>query len=134
MATLAGSSLNNIKDFSLEVLNLADAEFRKVTQAIDSGGTLTMAQMTKYQAEVSQYSLISQIMSAVVKELVDKLTSIENEMGLLRETQKEILNEYEEGHGVDVKALKAALRIAKIRARLGDSTSEADQMLEYIDE
>ena len=70
----------------------------------------------------------------VVKELVDKLTSIENEMGLLRETQKEILNEYEEGHGVDVKALKAALRIAKIRARLGDSTSEADQMLEYIDE
>lgn len=70
----------------------------------------------------------------VVKELVDKLTSIENEMGLLRETQKEILNEYEEGHGVDVKALKAALRIAKIRARLGDSTNEADQMLEYIDE
>lgn len=70
----------------------------------------------------------------VVKELVDKLTSIENEMGLLRETQKEILNEYEAGHGVDVKALKAALRIAKIRARLGDSTNEADQMLEYIDE
>jgi len=70
----------------------------------------------------------------VVKELVDKLTSIENEMGTLRETQKEILKEYEEGHGVDVKALKAALRIAKIRARLGDSTYEADQMLEYIDE
>ena len=70
----------------------------------------------------------------IVKELVDKLTSIENEMGLLRETQKEILDEYEEGHGVDVKALKAALRIAKIRARLGDSSYEADQMLEYIDE
>ena len=70
----------------------------------------------------------------IVKELVDKLTSIENEMGLLRETQKEILEEYEEGHGVDVKALKAALRIAKIRARLGDSSYEADQMLEYIDE
>lgn len=70
----------------------------------------------------------------IVKELVDKLTSLENEMGLLRETQKEILDEYEEGHGVDVKALKAALRIAKIRARLGDSSYEADQMLEYIDE
>ena len=70
----------------------------------------------------------------IVKELVDKLTSIENEMGLLRETQKEILDEFEEGHGVDVKALKAALRIAKIRARLGDSSHEADQMLEYIDE
>ena len=80
MATLAGSSLNNIKDFSLEVLNLADAEFRRVTQAIDSGGTLTMAQMTKYQAEVSQYSLISQIMSAVVKELVDSMKAIANKI------------------------------------------------------
>ena len=80
MATLAGSSLNNIKDFSLEVLNFADSEFRKVTQAIDSGGTLTMAQMTKYQAEVSQYSLISQIMSAVVKELVDSMKAIANKI------------------------------------------------------
>ena len=70
----------------------------------------------------------------VVRELVEKLTSIENEMGLLRDTQKEILEEYEEGHGVDVKALKAALRIAKIRAKLGDSMHETDQMLEYIDE
>ena len=70
----------------------------------------------------------------VVRELVEKLTSLENEMTLLRDTQKEILEEYEEQHGVDVKALKAALRIAKIRAKLGDSTHEADQMLEYIDE
>lgn len=70
----------------------------------------------------------------VVRELVEKLTSIENEMGLLRDTQKEILEEYEDQHGVDVKALKAALRIAKIRAKLGDSMHETDQMLEYIDE
>jgi uncharacterized protein (UPF0335 family) len=70
----------------------------------------------------------------VVRELVEKLTSIENEMGLLRDDQKEVLKEYEDQHGVDVKALKAALRIAKIRAKLGDSTYEADQMLEYIDE
>jgi uncharacterized protein (UPF0335 family) len=70
----------------------------------------------------------------VVRELVEKLTSLENEMGLLRETQKEILEEYEDQHGVDVKALKAALRIAKIRAKLGDSMHETDQMLEYIDE
>ena len=80
MPTLAGSSLNNIKDFSLEVLNLADGAFKTATQAIDSGGTLTMAQMTKYQAEVSQYSLISQIMSAVVKELVDSMKAIANKI------------------------------------------------------
>lgn len=80
MANLAGSSLNNIKDFSLEVLNLADGAFKTATQAIDSGGTLTMAQMTKYQAEISQYSLISQIMSAVVKELVDSMKAIANKI------------------------------------------------------
>lgn len=70
----------------------------------------------------------------VVRELVEKLTSIENEMGLLREDQKSVLDEYEKQHGVDVKALKAALRIAKIKSKLGDSAYEADQMLEYIDE
>jgi uncharacterized protein (UPF0335 family) len=70
----------------------------------------------------------------VVRELVDKLTSIENEMGILRDDQKEVLKEYEDTHGVDVKALKAAIKIAKIRAKLGDSAFEADQMLEYIDE
>jgi uncharacterized protein (UPF0335 family) len=70
----------------------------------------------------------------VIQELVEKLTSIENEMDLLRESLKDTLKEYEEQHGVDTKALKAALRIAKIRAKLGDSTHEADQILEYIDE
>lgn len=70
----------------------------------------------------------------VVRELVEKLTTIENEMILLRDSQKEILEEYESEKGVDVKALKAAMRIAKIRSKLGDSTPEADQMLEYIDE
>jgi molybdopterin biosynthesis enzyme MoaB len=80
MPNLAGSSLSNIKDFSLEVLTLSDTAFKTATQAIDSGGTLTMAQMTKYQAEVSQYSLISQIMSAVIKELVDSMKAIANKI------------------------------------------------------
>jgi uncharacterized protein (UPF0335 family) len=69
----------------------------------------------------------------VVRELVGKLSNVENEISQLREDQKEIMKDYEENHGVDTKALKAALRIAKIRARLGDSEAEADQMLEFID-
>jgi uncharacterized protein (UPF0335 family) len=69
----------------------------------------------------------------VVRDLVGKLSNIENEISQLREDQKEIMKDYEENHGVDTKALKAALRIAKIRARLGDSEAEADQMLEFID-
>ncbi len=80
MATLGGSSLENVKVFAVDVLTTADNAFKAATQAIDSGGTLTMAQMTKYQAEVSQYSLISQIMSAVVKELVDSMKAIANKI------------------------------------------------------
>ena len=56
------------------------------------------------------------------------------QMQMILKIKKEVLKEYEGQHGIDVKALKAALRIAKIRAKLGDSTYEADQMLEYIDE
>jgi hypothetical protein len=80
MATLNGTSLSNVKDFAGDVLLLADNAFKAATQAIDSGATLTMAQMTKYQAEISQYSLISQIMSAVVKELVDSMKAIANKI------------------------------------------------------
>ena len=80
MATLNGTSLSNVKDFAGDVLTLADTAFKTATQAIDSGATLTMAQMTKYQAEISQYSLISQIMSAVVKELVDSMKAIANKI------------------------------------------------------
>ena len=80
MATLGGSSLENVKVFAVDVLTTADNAFKAATQAIDSGGTLTLQQMTKYQAEISQYSLISQIMSAVVKELVDSMKAIANKI------------------------------------------------------
>jgi hypothetical protein len=80
MATLGGSSLENVKVFAVDVLTTADNAFKAATQAIDSGGTLTLHQMTKYQAEISQYSLISQIMSAVVKELVDSMKAIANKI------------------------------------------------------
>ena len=80
MATLGGSSLEAVKTFADSVLGIADKAFQTATQAIDSGGTLTMQALTKYQAEISQYSLISQIMSAVVKELVDSMKSIANKI------------------------------------------------------
>ena len=80
MASLASTSLSGVKDFATTVLTTADGLFKTATDAIDSGATLTMAQMTKYQAEISQYSLISQSMSAVVKELVDSMKAIANKI------------------------------------------------------
>jgi uncharacterized protein (UPF0335 family) len=70
----------------------------------------------------------------VVRELVGKLQTIEHEMETLREDRKQLMKDYEESHGVDKKAFQAAVRIAKIRMKLGDSADEADQMVEFIDD
>jgi len=70
----------------------------------------------------------------VIRELVGKLWTIENEMETLREDRKAIMKEYEESHGVDKKAFQGALRIAKIRMKLGDAVDEADQMVNFIDD
>ncbi len=70
----------------------------------------------------------------VIRELVGKLSTIEGEMELLREDRKALMQDYEDSHGVDKKAFQAALRIAKIRMKLGDALDEADQMVEFIDD
>ena len=59
----------------------------------------------------------------VVLELVERFLKIENELKLLQEDKKILFAEYKDK--LDVKAFKAALRIAKIKANLGE-TSEAE--------
>ena len=50
-----------------------------------------------------------------VKEYINKLEAIETEIGLLREDMKDLDAEYKEK--IDVKAVKAAIRIVKIKAK-----------------
>lgn len=64
-----------------------------------------------------------------VRELVEKLGTIENEIKLLQEDRKTLLDEYKEK--LDIKAFKGALRIVKIRAAV--DTDEMESMLESID-
>ena len=65
----------------------------------------------------------------VVLELVTRILEIENEIKLLNEDKRLLLDEYK--NKVDLKAFRAALRIAKIRSKLGDSEIMLDQ---YMDE
>jgi uncharacterized protein (UPF0335 family) len=67
-----------------------------------------------------------------VKELVEKLLNIENEIKILQEDRKIVLEDYKER--IDVKAFKAAFRIAKIKAKLGDSESELDSILDVVED
>jgi uncharacterized protein (UPF0335 family) len=67
----------------------------------------------------------------VVAEFMEKLTRIEGEMRLLAEDRKLLMEEYEDK--IDLKALRAAIRIVKIKSRLGDSEPECDSYIDQID-
>jgi uncharacterized protein (UPF0335 family) len=69
----------------------------------------------------------------VINELVGKLTQIENEMKLLQEDRKILFDEYKEQ--LDLKAFKAAVRIAKIKSKLGETSGvELDNMLDTVED
>jgi uncharacterized protein (UPF0335 family) len=66
-----------------------------------------------------------------VEEFVSKFMTIENEKRILAEDQKELFAEYKEQ--MDIKAIRAAIRIARIKLSLGQSEGELDTMLETVE-
>ena len=65
-----------------------------------------------------------------VKELVERLTRIESEQKLLTEDKKHLIAEYKDK--LDVKAVQAAIRVAKIRAKLDTSDQEFDNIVQTV--
>ena len=80
VVSLAGTTLNNIQDFTTGVLGAAETIFKRVTNDISTGGTLSMAEMIKYQAETSKFTLTATIMSAIIKEVIDTMKGIANKI------------------------------------------------------
>ena len=70
------------------------------------------------------------MMDENVKELIERLVVLENELKTLQDDKKNLFDEYKEK--LDVKAFKAAVQIAKIRSKLGDSEIQLDQMFEAV--
>ncbi len=68
--------------------------------------------------------------SETVKELVERLTRIESEQKLLSEDRKHLIAEYKDK--LDVKAVQAAIRVAKIRAKLDTSDQEFDNIVQTV--
>ena len=66
-----------------------------------------------------------------IKELIDKVLRIENEKKLLGEDLKNLYADHKEL--VDLKAFKAALQIARIKQKLGDSETVMENMLETVE-
>tara|TARA_B100000214_G_C23769692_1_gene536168 strand:+ start:135 stop:365 length:231 start_codon:yes stop_codon:yes gene_type:complete len=66
-----------------------------------------------------------------VKEFVEKVLAFEAEKKELAEAEKELYNDYKDK--LDVKAFRAALRIAKIRSKLdSDVENDVDKMLAVV--
>jgi hypothetical protein len=66
----------------------------------------------------------------LVKELLGKLETIDNELTLLRDDRKSLIDEYKEK--LDVKAFRAAMRIFKIR-RQADNDCVIDEILDAME-
>ena len=79
--TLLGTTLNEIQSFTTGVLGAAETVFKRVTNDLSTGGTLSMAAMISYQAEASKFTITAQIMSAITKEVIDTMKSIANKIG-----------------------------------------------------
>ena len=65
-----------------------------------------------------------------VKELIEKITGIDNEVKLLQEDRKTVIEEYK--GKLDLKAFKAALRILKVRENVEDK-AELDNILDILE-
>jgi len=63
-----------------------------------------------------------------IKEMVEKLVRIEGEKQLLGEEQKQLFDDYKTK--LDIKAVKAAIRIAKIKSGVDVSDDSLEEMVE----
>ena len=64
-----------------------------------------------------------------IKELVERLTTVENEIKLLQTDRKELLASYSDR--VDIKAFRAAWGLYKARSRVDEN--ELDQILNVLE-
>jgi uncharacterized protein (UPF0335 family) len=64
-----------------------------------------------------------------VRELVEKISQIDNEIKLLQDDRKAVLEEYKDK--LDLKAFKAAIRIVKLRENVDNF--ELESILEVLE-
>lgn len=69
----------------------------------------------------------------IIHELVEKVLDMEHEIKTLQENRKDILDEYKDR--VDLKVFNAALKIARIKAKLAQTSEESlDEVLDAVED
>ena len=69
--------------------------------------------------------------NTVMEEFISKLFALENEQKILSEDRKLLIADYKEK--LDVKAVQAAIRIAKIKSKVDSSDEELDNMVSTVE-
>jgi uncharacterized protein (UPF0335 family) len=68
-----------------------------------------------------------------IHELVEKILDMEHEIKTLQENRKEVLDEYKDK--IDLKVFNAALKIARIKAKLAQTSDESlDEILDAVED
>ena len=70
---------------------------------------------------------------SIIHNLVEEVLSIENEIKTLQESKKDVLDAYKDK--LDIKVFNAAMRIARIKAKLTDTSDETlDEVLTSVED
>lgn len=72
-------------------------------------------------------------MTDELKNFIDKYKAIEEEIKLLQEDKKNLIDDLKENHGISPKVIKKAIQVAKIRTQLGDETVQLDNIVEQLE-
>lgn len=69
----------------------------------------------------------------IIHELVEKVIDLEHEIKTLQETRKDVLDEYKDK--VDLKLFNAALKIARIKSKLAQTSDESlEEILNAVED
>ena len=72
-------------------------------------------------------------MTEELKNFIDKYKAIEDEIKLLQEDRKNLIEDLKDQHGIEPKVIRKAIQVAKIRTQLGDSTVQLDNIVEQLE-
>lgn len=64
---------------------------------------------------------------------IERYKQIENEIKMLQEDKKALIEDLKENHGVKPAVLRKAIRVAKIRTDIGDDITQFDHLVDAME-
>ena len=71
--------------------------------------------------------------TAQLDTFIERYKQIENEIKMLQEDKKALIEDLKENHGVKPQVLRKAIRVAKIRSDLGDDINQFDHLVDAME-